>query len=108
MNANITIQELRLSYNHLFGALPPEWSTLTSLTSLFLNSDWGIFGTIPYEYSQLASSLNEVDLVNTGLCGAYPTGGCGRVCGVYPSIPVRQHDLREIAACCLSTWLLSH
>ncbi len=68
------IQELRLSFNELSGELPVEWRGLTALTAFSLQINQNLSGTVPTQYEQLRSSLREVLLDSTDLCGAYPPG----------------------------------
>lgn len=65
------LEVLNLAYNGLTGTLPPEFSSLTSLRTLYLHQNKDLTGTLPASYSELTELRN----LNLGYCnfiGAVP------------------------------------
>ncbi len=59
-----------LTYNHLTGSIPIEWSSLTNLRRINLNGNQ-LEGNIPAEFLSL-SNLEQLHLMDCGLSGEVP------------------------------------
>lgn len=69
--ANNTLEELRLSTNHISGDLPYSLSHFKYLRSLLLNENL-ITGSIPTSIKSLSTSLRELDLSYNRMSGIIP------------------------------------
>ena len=71
VGGQLHITKIILNLNSFSGTLPPEWSAMTELTELNLNSNPGLTGGLPPEWSAL-TKLTEISLRDIGLTGTLP------------------------------------
>jgi Leucine Rich Repeat len=66
------LEHLHLENNSFTGSIPVEISTLTNLKMLRLGQNEGITGTIPMIIGETLTSLQELNLRETGVKGSIP------------------------------------